>query len=135
MAGRAETCSHIGATIFLLEIAAKAAQSLTCTDQLLGSPMTSVPIKEVRNIDFSSADARLKRLEAMVAGEQPTLKRRRRTSLPGAASQQWTDNFLSALAEANPIAVGLSTLKSHCTPFKNPATCPPLENKGSIFLA
>ena len=71
MAGRGETCSHVGATIYLLEWTARAAQSVTCTDELnkwLGPTIEPIAPKEVRDIDLSSSKASLKQLEATVEG-------------------------------------------------------------------
>lgn len=72
MAGRSETCSHVAATIYLLEFAAKAEACKSCTDVPSGwlpPTMTAVGAKEIKNVNFSSASARLKRLESLVGGE------------------------------------------------------------------
>lgn len=69
MAGRCESCSHVAATVYLLEYAAKAEASASCTDKLNGwlpPTIAGVPPKRVRDVDFSSSTARLKRLDRLV---------------------------------------------------------------------
>jgi len=67
MAGLGETCSHVTATVFLLEYAAKELGEMVGTDQLCAwLPPTmgkKVPKRTVADIDFTSPAARLAKLK------------------------------------------------------------------------
>jgi hypothetical protein len=72
MAGRGETCSHIGATIYMMEFHTKNKESLSCIDVASGwlpPTMSDVAVSRIKDLDFVSAKARMKRLEAMVDGK------------------------------------------------------------------
>ena len=66
MAGLGETCSHIAATVFLLEHSAKQINEMVGTDQLCAwLPTTigkTVPKKTVADMDFASSTERLAKL-------------------------------------------------------------------------
>jgi len=63
MAGLGETCSHVAATVFYLEYAAKAKEEMVGTDELCALlPPTlgkTVLKRRINEMDFSSPAARL----------------------------------------------------------------------------
>ncbi|KAG0428508.1 hypothetical protein HPB47_024511 [Ixodes persulcatus] len=66
MAGAGEACSHIGATLFAVETIVRIRDSSTCTqkeNRWLPAYTSTVEYKRLREIDFSSARSKKKRLQ------------------------------------------------------------------------
>ncbi|XP_070547277.1 uncharacterized protein [Ptychodera flava] len=71
MAGLCESCSHVGAMLFALEAATKLNKSLTCTDEKskwLPCYKKQIAYKECRDMDFTSAKSKKKRLDNALEG-------------------------------------------------------------------
>lgn len=72
MAGIGTTCSHVAAVVFLLEYEAKAKDGLVCTDlpnKWLPPSLSAVPLREVKDMDFRSAEKRKRDLDSHLAGK------------------------------------------------------------------
>ncbi|CAN7978262.1 unnamed protein product [Ixodes persulcatus] len=66
MAGAGEACSHIGSTLFAVETIVRIRDSSTCTqkeNRWLPAYTSTVEYKRLREIDFSSARSKKKRLQ------------------------------------------------------------------------
>ena len=65
MAGLGETCSHIGALVFMIEYSVKKMNGLACTEEInrwLPPSVKSVAFKRIQDMDFKSSDSRLSAL-------------------------------------------------------------------------
>jgi len=63
MAGLGETCSHLGALVFLIEYSFKKINGVACTEELskwLPPSLRSVPFNRIQEMDIRSSESRLR---------------------------------------------------------------------------
>ena len=72
MAGLGEVCSHVGALLFAIEAAVKLRNSQTVTQEksywMLPTAIQKVPYSKVRDIDFTSAKMKKRKLDDQIEG-------------------------------------------------------------------
>ncbi|XP_048023246.1 uncharacterized protein LOC125253351 isoform X1 [Megalobrama amblycephala] len=72
MAGLSESCSHVGAVLFSIEVGVKMRDSASCTTEqckwLMPSHVKKIPAAPVALIDFSSAKAKKIKLDRSIDG-------------------------------------------------------------------
>ena len=74
MAGLGEVCTHVAAVLFYLEALHRIEEVQTCTQQQCGwivpSASTTAQYLEVKDIDFSSARGKKRKLDEMLEGSE-----------------------------------------------------------------
>ena len=75
MAGIGEVCSHVGALLFAIEAAVKIRNSKTVTEEkaywMMPNAVNKVEYKKIRDIDFTSAKTKKKKLDQAIASASP----------------------------------------------------------------
>ena len=95
MAGLGETCTHVASLLFAVDSIVKVRDSRTVTEEpaywLLPSPLKNIEYKEMKDIDFTSAKSKKKKLD--VAIESVTKK-----TLPSSSSSSLSTTSQSSLS-------------------------------------
>ena len=86
MAGIGEVCSHVGALLFSIEAAVKIRNSKTVTEEkaywMLPNVVHKVGYKSVRDIDFTSAKTKKRKLDQAIAESSPVNHGPKQRKLP-----------------------------------------------------
>jgi hypothetical protein len=71
MAGLGEVCSHVGAILFAVEAGVRIVKAKTCTSMpckwLMPTSVNNVPYTELRNIDFTTAKTKKRKLDEKIS--------------------------------------------------------------------
>jgi len=126
MAGLGESCSHVGALLFWVEAAVKIRNSKTVTQSpaywLLPTGIQKVAYEEVRDIDFTSATTKKRKLDESIMSPSPQTPRVARTggnrSDALEPSREERDMFLKKLYDANTKSVLLSLMPGYAQHYK-----------------
>lgn len=127
MAGLGEACSHIAAVLFFLKAAAEHRDNETCTDRenaWLPPYVTNVPSAQISAIDFSSAQAKKRKLDDP---GQRAAKKKKTAQIAKPTQQEWA-SFLEKIKETDVEPSALSVTKGYSQYFI------PLEVKHSTAL-
>lgn len=100
MAVLGEACSHTAAVLFFLKAAAEHRDSETCTDRenaWLPPYVTNVPSAQISEIDFSSAQAKKRKLDDP---GQPAAKKKKAAQISKPTQPEWA-SFLENIKKTN----------------------------------
>ena len=120
MAGLAESCSHVGATLFALHAATNMNKNRSVTDVTAYwknqvTDKFSNPHRKVSDLDFSSKSKRARRLfEVEPETNDPVIPNTENIPSP---TKQEQDQFFAMLAKENPTSAVLSLNSKFCKTF------------------
>lgn len=129
MAGAGEACSHVGATLFAVETAVRVRDAKTCTEKensWLPANSSNVAFKRLRDIDFSSAQAKKKRMDSVHLASMLPSSAHLPATQPHVTTAADLDSFYAKLANSGTRSAVLMVHPKYQNMFKSPCRKMPL---------
>lgn len=123
MAGIGESCTHVAAMLFKLEVIVRCRETVTVTGRpaywMIPGNLSKVEPEPGYKIDFTSSKAKRKTLNKLLEGGTVAAPgiRTKRTKTTSTVSNEQLDSFFRAIHKASPQAAVLSCLPEYCEAF------------------
>lgn len=128
MAGLGEVCTHVAAVLFYIETSTRLNGKVTCTQEeckwVIPSYQKNIPYCPIKDLDFTSAKGKKKRIDDALEVEAPAKRMRRTPTTVDSPDVMDISNFYSKLSECGTKPAILSIIPPYANNYKPKSDLP-----------